>query len=44
LASIMELRGDRPAAVAYYRKCLELFPESQNLREKIQELSGVTGG
>lgn len=43
LASIMEIRGDRPAALAYYRKCLELFPESLQLREKIQELSGVRG-
>jgi len=44
LASIMEIRGDRSAAVAYYRKCLELFPESRHLREKIQELTGVAGG
>ena len=44
LANIMEIQGEREAALAYYRKCLELFPESQQLREKIQELSGVTGG
>ena len=44
LANIMEIRGDRVAAAAYYRKSLELFPESQNLRDKIQELGGVTDG
>jgi tetratricopeptide (TPR) repeat protein len=44
LASIMEIRGDRAAALAYYRKCLELYPESLDLQEKIQELGGVTDG
>lgn len=44
LANILEIRGDRSVAAVYYRKCLELFPESQSLREKIQELNGVTDG